>query len=213
VLILCFNVWHPRFWRQTKPVSIGFEVLTAVVTKDSISVVRWKSSFTCCLIHAGFSLGLFFDPEDGGDILSRDGGWLAADYMCVISQTTVLSANHFLEENKLNPIDLCRKLLKCIVTRSNARQFISVAVCSTEMSARLVSIRRVERELKCILHYFRFCNSWKRELLEFALLGNVNFAEHDIRVLGIKCMEWKPSGGEVVFVRIVLYIYPKLLNV
>jgi hypothetical protein len=28
----------------------------------------------CCLLHAGFFLGLFFDLEDGGDILSRNIG-------------------------------------------------------------------------------------------------------------------------------------------
>jgi hypothetical protein len=28
----------------------------------------------CCLLHAGFFLGLFVDPEDGGDMFPRDVG-------------------------------------------------------------------------------------------------------------------------------------------
>jgi hypothetical protein len=37
---------------------VELEVLTAVVIKNSVSV--------CHLLHAGFLLGLVFDPEDGG---------------------------------------------------------------------------------------------------------------------------------------------------
>jgi hypothetical protein len=28
----------------------------------------------------GFFLGLFFDPEDGGSVFLRNGGWLSSDY-------------------------------------------------------------------------------------------------------------------------------------
>jgi hypothetical protein len=50
---------------------VGFLVLTGVVMK---SPVLWvitlcsllKDIFACYLLHAGFLLGLFFDPEDGG---------------------------------------------------------------------------------------------------------------------------------------------------
>jgi hypothetical protein len=60
--------------------TVGFEVLTAVAMK---SIIFWditpcsplkfdrrigeKYRIATCL-HAGFSLGLFFDPEDGGGI-------------------------------------------------------------------------------------------------------------------------------------------------
>jgi hypothetical protein len=32
------------------------------------------------LLHAGFLLGLFIDPEYGGDMLLRNVGWLSTDY-------------------------------------------------------------------------------------------------------------------------------------
>jgi hypothetical protein len=34
----------------------------------------------CCLIHAGFLLVLFFDPEDGGDMFLRIIDYLSTDY-------------------------------------------------------------------------------------------------------------------------------------
>jgi hypothetical protein len=58
---------------------VGFEVLTAVVMKSSIF---WD--ITPCnratYFHAGFLLGLFFDPEHGGDMFLRNVGCLSMDY-------------------------------------------------------------------------------------------------------------------------------------
>jgi hypothetical protein len=34
----------------------------------------------CCLLHAGFLLGLFFDPEDGGNMFFQNVGRLSPDY-------------------------------------------------------------------------------------------------------------------------------------
>jgi hypothetical protein len=66
---------------------VGFEVLTAVVTKSPIFLnvtpcsllkVNLRSLLATCF-HAGFLLGLF-DPEDGGDMFLRNVGRLSTDY-------------------------------------------------------------------------------------------------------------------------------------
>jgi hypothetical protein len=37
------------------------------------------------LLHAGFLLGLFFDPENGGDMFLRSASWPSTDYTAVYS--------------------------------------------------------------------------------------------------------------------------------
>jgi hypothetical protein len=59
---------------RTRVLLVGFEVLTAVVMKSSIF---WHSPARY-LLQAGFLLGSFFDPEDGGDICFRNVG--STDY-------------------------------------------------------------------------------------------------------------------------------------
>jgi hypothetical protein len=74
-------------WRIIFYHCVGFEVLIAVFMK---SLVYWdttpckprkfqheggsKQSSVCHLLHAGFLLGTFFDPEVGGDMFFRNVG-------------------------------------------------------------------------------------------------------------------------------------------
>jgi hypothetical protein len=58
--------------------NVGFAVVTAVVMNNSICR-DMSSKLACYLLHAGFLLALFFDPEAGGDISLRNVGLLFAD--------------------------------------------------------------------------------------------------------------------------------------
>jgi hypothetical protein len=78
---------------------VGFEILTAVATKDSIfrdimlcSLTKVnhrfgnyhqegskQSSSACYLFHACFLLCILFDPEDGGDIFLQNVCGLSLD--------------------------------------------------------------------------------------------------------------------------------------
>jgi hypothetical protein len=48
--------------------------------KQENSMKRATSIASCYLLYAGFFLGLFFDPEDEGDMLLRNAGGIANDY-------------------------------------------------------------------------------------------------------------------------------------
>jgi hypothetical protein len=39
------------------------------------------------VLHAGFSLGLLFDPAAGNDILFRNAGWISTGYTALYSST------------------------------------------------------------------------------------------------------------------------------
>jgi hypothetical protein len=43
-------------------------------------------SFVCCLLHAGFSLGLLFGPEKGDDMFLRSARWIPTDYTALCSR-------------------------------------------------------------------------------------------------------------------------------
>jgi hypothetical protein len=96
---------HERLWQQNY-VPINFTTATAniyshfefnflvlacvlIVLRVSKNVQHWKvlsSGIAATCFHANFLLGLFFDPEDGGDMFLRNVGWLSMDYTALYSR-------------------------------------------------------------------------------------------------------------------------------
>jgi hypothetical protein len=54
---------------------------------------RWALLATC--FHPGFLLGLFIDPEDGGDIFLRDVSLLSTDYSGMSQKVELVMHNLF----------------------------------------------------------------------------------------------------------------------
>jgi hypothetical protein len=50
------------------------------VKKKSSATNQRESRWPATCFHAGFLLGLFFDPADGGDMFLRNVGWHSTDY-------------------------------------------------------------------------------------------------------------------------------------
>jgi hypothetical protein len=48
---------------------------------------RWQAEPTC--FHAGFLLGLFFDPQDEVDVFPRNVGWLSVGINCIRWKTSI----------------------------------------------------------------------------------------------------------------------------
>jgi hypothetical protein len=61
------------------------------------------SSTLLPLLRARFLLALFFDPEDGGDILLQNVDWLSTDYTALIPEDSFL---HIQCGENLNSYDL-----------------------------------------------------------------------------------------------------------
>jgi hypothetical protein len=81
-----------------------------LVERDMFSCCRiWGSA--CCLLHAGFLLGLFFNPEDRGNIFLQYVYWLSSDCTVFIPEdrtlVSVLAGNVFpVSVNQLKASDV-----------------------------------------------------------------------------------------------------------
>jgi hypothetical protein len=65
---------------------------TPVKYSRSFGVIYHRASSVCCLIQAGFLLGLLFDPEDGSDMFLRNVDRISPDYMtlyCISEYNTL----------------------------------------------------------------------------------------------------------------------------
>jgi hypothetical protein len=69
---------------------LGFEVLMEVVLKgyNTVQSVQYQSMFrqSVLLTSCWYLAGLFFDPEDGGDIFLRNVDSLSIDYTVLRSR-------------------------------------------------------------------------------------------------------------------------------
>jgi hypothetical protein len=58
--------------------NVRLEILTTVILKSSvfwdITLCSPLKEYACCLLHAGFLRGLFFDPEDGDYVFFQNIG-------------------------------------------------------------------------------------------------------------------------------------------
>jgi hypothetical protein len=80
-----------RYW-------VGLQYIEELYTRDITSCnplkVNWRFGGTCCLrgwsisheswlLHAGFLLGLLFNPKDEGVMYFRNVGWPSTDYIAL----------------------------------------------------------------------------------------------------------------------------------
>jgi hypothetical protein len=87
---------HQAFWIIKPEVSlvllhVFFNHVTCLTNVDSLtfeetSMKQTASNAACCLLHAGFLLGLLFSPYDGGDMLLQNAGLLSPGYMALYSR-------------------------------------------------------------------------------------------------------------------------------
>jgi hypothetical protein len=63
----------PGTYKTGENISVGCEALTPVLMNTSIFSDITPCS-TCYLLHLNFLIGLFFDPENGGNMLLRNVG-------------------------------------------------------------------------------------------------------------------------------------------
>jgi hypothetical protein len=54
-------------------------IFTICLCQNSLHFSYHKQSSACYLLHPGLLLGLFFDPEDEGDMFLRNVDWLSTD--------------------------------------------------------------------------------------------------------------------------------------
>jgi hypothetical protein len=76
------------------------------------------SCSACCLLHASILFGLFFDPEDGGDMFLRSVSLLTTDYVALYarrqnsSQSPLRTSNPTFSEAYCQTPSFCDPLLR-----------------------------------------------------------------------------------------------------
>jgi hypothetical protein len=85
VMLAVSFLWIPQ-WRPRK-LAHGVTVLPCsnlgwdTGYHEEYYLLRYNAVLLATCFHAGFRLGWFFDPEDGGDMFPRNLGWPTVNYM------------------------------------------------------------------------------------------------------------------------------------
>jgi hypothetical protein len=69
-----FNIFYTSFSRNKYPSvssALAANEIRNKTQETSIEQAASRATSACCLLHAGFFLGLLFDPQDKDDVLSR----------------------------------------------------------------------------------------------------------------------------------------------
>jgi hypothetical protein len=59
------------------------------------SQLKFQSLPACYLLHSAFLLGLFFDPEDGGNMFIQNVGSLSTDYSVISKKMEIFKVKIF----------------------------------------------------------------------------------------------------------------------
>jgi hypothetical protein len=80
--------------------------------KSKNLVILDRTLFAACF-HADFLLGLFFDPEDGGDMFYRNAGLLSMEYTALYP--TAVRTSNSTREKSLAPVRNVARSSVCTV--------------------------------------------------------------------------------------------------
>jgi hypothetical protein len=69
-----YNMWLSTFWDITPPSPLKFNR----VSEEEFAIIF---RVVCYHLHAGFLLGILFDPEDGDDMFLRIFSSMSTNYM------------------------------------------------------------------------------------------------------------------------------------
>jgi hypothetical protein len=88
-----------------------------------------QKSGPCCLLHADFLFGSFFDSEDGGDIFLQNISWLSVDSKTLVDfQWTTLS---YISDDSSLQRHQCEKLRFSLFLHNGNKQNLNCATVRT----------------------------------------------------------------------------------
>jgi hypothetical protein len=141
-------------------------------------LVHWKPTSRALLancFHAGFLLGLCFDPEDGGDIFLQNIGWLSMDYMALCPR----------RQNSSKPLLWEPQILQTVCFRFTDKQirYCDVLGCYTPL--KLWVLARMIRFINTVTHSLLITLTYKQYSATAQLHHLLTTVAH---ALGLLCL-------------------------